>query len=206
MSGKLNRGLVRLLSLGLVALGLTSAHAADDGSLVRMKAGDCKFTVLDAQGVTPLKDLDFALASPVDGATVLGGKTDISGTCALTVPAGRYVVRVRDMDLAILDASAEQTIVECRIVLPDEPLAVGGQNDAPTTEESNKKKGAFWTTGGFKSFVVGTAIVLAVGGGGYAIYEANDDDDDNDDSGTPPPPPPKPTRRSSRASPPSVSN
>lgn len=203
---KLNTKLAVLAGMACVLAGVVVSHAADEGTLVRMKDGVCKFTVLDSRGVTPLKDLDLALTSPVDGTPILAGKTDLSGACALTVPAGRYIVRVRDMDLAILEASSEQSIVECRIVLPDEPMAVGGQDEtaAPATEEGSSKKGAFWTAGGMQAFVVGTAVVLAVGGGGYLIYDEIDDDDDDDSSSTPPVP--TTTTRRSRASTPSLSN
>ncbi len=208
-------------TLGVLLAGalMTQAEQAppEAGSLLKLKAGVCSFTVLDQQGVNPLAGLNVVLASPEDGSVLLKGTTDVAGACSLDIAAGRYVLNVKGMDLAILETSADQTLAQCRIVLPESAMVAGGADAAtPPTNEKSSKKGGFWLLGSSGSsmtpFVVGSVVVLAAAGGGYAIYE-NNNDDNNDDNDTriAPPPAPTTTRRateqpSSRPRPPSVSN
>lgn len=185
------------------------------GSLLKLKAGTCTFTILDAQGVNPLPGMQLVLASPADGTVAAKTVTDNAGACALDIAQGRYVMSVQGMDLAILEASTDQTLTECRIVLPDEAMVVGGEDTttAPTEEKSTKKAGGFWLASGgsMQPFVIGTVVVLAAAGGGYAVYENNNDDNDDDggaDKGggnTPPPTTTRTERRVSRPTPPPVS-
>jgi len=179
------------------------------GSLLKLKAGTCTFTILDSQGVNPLPGMQLVLAAPADGAVAVKSVTDNAGACAVEIPQGRYVMSVQGMDLAILEASTDQTLSECRIVLPEEAMVMGGADAAatPADEKSSKKAGGFWLASGgaMKPFVIGTVVVLAAAGGGYAIYENNNDDNDDDGGSnnggsTPPPTTTQAERRSSRPS------
>lgn len=209
------------LSVLMAGALMTQAEQAppEAGSLLKLKAGVCSFTVLDQQGVNPLVGLNLVLASPEDGSVLLKGTTDVAGACSLDIAAGRYVLNVKGMDLAILEASADQTLAQCRIVLPESAMVAGGAEAAtPPANEKSSKKGGFWLLGSSGSsmtpFVVGSVVVLAAAGGGYAVYENNNDDNNDDDddngSGTSPTPPTTTSRStepsSSRPRPPSVSN
>lgn len=170
----------------LVSALTVTVLAKPSESLVKMKTGPCKFVLLDSRGVAPLSGWSLALNSPENGQALVQGTTDQSGVCELNVAPGRYIVSVDNMDLAILDAQADQTIAECRIVVPEKPMLVGGEEAAGEAGAAGGTGAAVGGGGSLTPFVVGGAVILA-GAGGYAIYENNDDDDD-DDSPTPPPP------------------
>lgn len=172
--------------LGLVLTGAMAVQAAEapEQGLFKMKAGACKFVILDSRGVTPMAGTALELTSPVDGKVLIQASSDQSGVCTLDVAAGRYVVRVHEMDLAVLDATAGETLSECRIVVPDAAVMVGGQEGTPPpTEQGSKKKGAAWWSKGSKltPFVVGGVVVLAAGGG-YLVYDNNNNDNNNDET------------------------
>ncbi|MCE9614309.1 MAG: hypothetical protein K8T26_08535 [Lentisphaerae bacterium] len=188
-----------ITTLFVIALTMT-VMAKPSESLVKMKTGPCKFVLLDSRGVAPLSGWSLALTSPENGQALLQAKTDQNGACELDVTPGRYIVRVDNMDLAILDAQADQTISECRIVVPEKPLLAGGEASASGTGGEGGTEGAApVVTGGngLTPFIVGGAVILA-GAGGYAIYDNNNDDDDDS---PPPPPPPTTTRPKSKPRP-----
>ena len=179
--------------LGLVLVGSLAVQAADapEQGLFKMKAGACKFVILDSRGVTPMAGTALELTSPVDGKVLIQASSDLNGVCAIDVAEGRYVVRVKEMDLAVLDASASEALSECRIVVPEAAVMVGGQEGTPPpTEQGSQKKGAAWWSKGSKltPFVVGGVVVLAAGGG-YLVYDNNNDNNNNDETPAPPPAP-----------------
>jgi len=156
-------------------------------TLVKMKSGACSFTLLDSKGVKPLEGCALILSSVKDGTPVATAKSGKDGLCVLDIAAGRYILSVNTLDLAVIDASADQKLAACRIVVRDEAMAVGGAegDEAAALEgegEETAPKGrlAWLTAGGHgsRALLIGGAVILV--GGGYAIYENNNDDDDND--------------------------
>ena len=194
-----NKSLItKLLTAALATAMSTTILAAPADSLVKMNTGICKFVLLDSRGVAPLGGWTLALESTEDGKAISSAVTGADGTAQFDVAQGRYIISVNEMDLAILETSIDQTIAECRIVVPDQPLLAGGA-DAPPAKGAGAApaagtgaKGAGFLGLRLTPFVVGGAVIL-VAGGGYAIYENNNNVNSGNNT---PPPPPTTTRRS----------
>ena len=182
-------GSTRRMALGLVALILcvgiaraTDSKAPSPG-LLKLKAGPCKFTLLDSNGVKPVADSMLSLASIKDGKGIAKTASDRMGQCVLNVPEGRHILKINERNLAIVVASATGTIKECRILVSEDALIVGGAAEEAAKKEGKKKAaGALLTT---KQVVIGGVAVI-VAGGGYAVYDHNKKDDD-DEKELPPP-------------------
>lgn len=173
-----------------------TAWAVDPaGELVRFKSGTLSFTLLEADGVTPMNGAAIQMQAPEDAAVMAESVSDKQGNADLTLAAGRYLLNVSGRTLSVLEVADAATLTACRVVVPAMALMVAGADaEADAEEEEENRKGAFiW----LKPVVIGGVAVL-VAAGGYAIYDNNQDDDD--DKGEPvvppapvPPSKPKPT-------------
>lgn len=170
-----------VIAASMAASGMAATPGAETSapSLFKMKAGACAFKLLDSNGVKPLVDSTLALASVEDGQCIAKTKSDKTGTCALAIVAGRYILQVNDRNLAILEASDKETISECRIVVPETAdLQVG----AGEKNEQEAAGNTLLSRVPLKPVIIGGAVILTAAGG-WAIYEHNDNDDDGDGAG-----------------------
>lgn len=171
------------MTIVLTAAMLAAGGAwAENEQLVRFKTGDVAFTLLEADGVTPMAGAELKLLSPRDAAVQAEALTDRLGKAVLALSEGRYLLNVSGRTLSVLDVSDEAVMSTCRVVIPDAALMVAGQEAAD--------KGGVLTAPWLKPVVIGGVVVL-VAAGGYAIYEHNEDDDKKDQP-IPPPAPPAP--------------
>ena len=172
---------------------LTGGAWAEDpsGQLVRFKAGEVSFTLLQSDGITPMGGAELKMLADDDSRVRAEAVADRSGQAKVDLADGRYLLNVSGRTLAVLEAAGDATLTSCRVVVPDAAMMVAGAAE----EESNPppKRGAYW----LKPVMIGGMLVFT-GIGGYAIYDHNNDDDDDD---VPPPPEPLPaTRTRPRAS------
>lgn len=175
------------VALALAAVFAASSVQAEDvaGQLVRFKTGEVSFSLLKADGVTPMKAAELKMLSPDDSRVLVEAVSDNLGKAIVALAEGRYLLNVSGRTLSVLEVAADATITACRVVIPDAALMVAGQEE---DDDDDEVAGApVW----LKPVVIGGVLVL-VAGGAYAIYDHNDDDDDGDDDGLPPPPPPPP--------------
>lgn len=179
---------VRIAAMGMVLCMLcaTTLEAAADAvqgrNLLRMKSGTCTFTLLQKDGVTPVKGATLTLLGVDDGKSRVNAVSDKTGTCVADIAAGRYILQVDRQSLAVLETAEASDIRQCRVIVPDKPMVVGGQEEAAQEEEARNALVA-WLMGGegaARPIIVGGVAILA-GTGGYLIYENNDDDDDDGD-------------------------
>jgi hypothetical protein len=173
-----------VVSASLFAALVSAAPEAPTPSVLQLKSGPCTFRILDSTGTKPQSGAVLALVSAEDSKPVASVKTDENGGCAITLAAGRYVLSVNEMNLAVLMAASDATLSDCRILLPAEakPLPVGG---APQGEQGSTQRrggGAFWTSS--RVVVVGGVVVL-VGAAAYTVadYQGRRErrEDDRDD-------------------------
>ena len=159
------------------------------GELVRFKSGTLSFTLLEADGVTPMNGAAIQMQAPEDAAVMAESVSDKQGNADLTLAAGRYLLNVSGRTLSVLEVADDATLTACRVVVPATALMVAGADadaEADAEEEEENRKGAFiW----LKPVVIGGVAVL-VAAGGYAIYDNNQDDDDNNEPVVPPAPVP----------------
>jgi hypothetical protein len=167
-----------VLAVAVALVGQTLAKDDTPGkSLIKMKTGTCVFKLLDSNGVKPLADQMLILASVKDGKALTTVSSSKEGICSLDIATGRYILSVNKMDLAVLEASESATLSECRIVVPEKGMLVGGQ-EAKKEESKDSKRRMGWLAGGCSGatpFIIGGAVVLA-GGAGYLIYDNNKDE------------------------------
>jgi hypothetical protein len=163
-----------VISLLLVA----SLQAKEDDareSLLKMKAGDCTFTLLDADGVKPMAGSTLSVLDSENGKAVVTMKADKDGSCPVKLVTGRYILNVDKHNLAVIDAVEDSGITQCRILVPDADMLVGGQDDLDDTGDGLRatlKKN-------MKAVVIGSVAVVTAGA---LIYENNKDDDPDGES------------------------
>lgn len=174
MTGLLVASLLLLTNMGTMA----ADQKTDPGSLVKLKAGTCHFKLLASDGIKPLVGTTITLSSIKDGKNMFEAAADKAGKCKLDIAVGRYILSVNKRELAILETSEESKISECRIVVPDEAMQVGGQAKEGA---GTKKAGAVLFS--MKPVIVGGVVVLT-GAGGYLVYD-NNKSDNNDDTRPP---------------------
>lgn len=173
--------------MAVAAVFAAASVRAEDvaGQLVRFKAGEVSFSLLKADGVTPMKAAELKMLSPDDSRVLVEAVSDNLGKAIVALAEGRYLLNVSGRTLSVLEVAADATLTACRVVIPEAALMVAGQEE---DDDDDEVAGApVW----LKPVVIGGVLVL-VAGGAYAIYDHNDDDDDGDDEGLPPPPPPPP--------------
>ena len=147
---------------------LAAGGNAEGKNLLKMKSGPCTFKLLEADGVTPLARSTLSLVSVAQGKTLVKALSDKAGVCVTEIAPGRYILNVNQKSLAVLETSEEATIKECRIIVPEKPMIVGGAAEAAEEEEARKGLVA-WLLGGegaAQPLIVGGVAVLA-GAGGY---------------------------------------
>ncbi len=167
---------------------LTGGAWAEDpsGQLVRFKAGEVSFTLLQSDGITPMGGAELKMLAADDSRVLAEAVADRSGQAKVDLADGRYLLNVSGRTLAVLEAAGDASLTSCRVVVPDAAMMVAGAEEEEGGAVVGKKLGALW----LKPVVIGGTLVLT-GIGGYAIYDHNNDDDDD----APPPPAPLPTTR-----------
>jgi hypothetical protein len=166
-------GIAVMMACAVALLMVVTTKAREDDAkdnLLKLKAGDCTFTLLNSDGVKPLAGSTLSVIASEDGKALITIKADKDGKCPVKLVIGRYVLNVDERNLAVIDAIEDSKITECRIVVPETSVPVGGQDDADADTRIL----------GLKPLLIGGVAVLA--GGGYLIYNNNKDD------GNPPPP------------------
>lgn len=177
-----------------------SAVQADDtaGPLVRFKTGEVSFTLLQADGVTPMNAAAIKMLAADNGRVQVEAVSDSQGKAAVTLAEGRYLLNIDGRTLSVLEAAGDATLTSCRVVVPAVPLVVAGAADDQQSSSTNRAGGFWLTSGGLTPVLIGGAVVLVAGGGGYAIYDNNKDEDNAGDDVVPPgttPPTTPPTER-----------
>ena len=128
--------------LALVAVMLPLAVATGYGqetglpsSMVKMKSGECRFTVLGPDGIKPLEGVRVSIV-PVDGsAGDVSTVTDTGGVCGFNIDQGRYVISLNDRQIALLQTSPTETITDYRFVVPSESMIMETHAAAETIAE-----------------------------------------------------------------------
>jgi len=165
-----SRSICTLLGIAVLALSVGVAVAgetkASSQSLLKLKAGSCKFTLLDSNGVKPVAGSTLSLASVKDGKGIAKTASDRMGQCVLNIPKGRHILKINEHNLAIIETTVASKIKECRIIVSKDAMVVGGDEKLAGAGKGT----ALLTT---KQVVVGGLSVLTVGGGGYAAYDNN---------------------------------
>jgi len=140
-------------------MGVVASHTvcADESaepapSVVRMKTGDCTFRLLQSDGIKPIVGTQVSLRSSEDGVPLAQAVTDKRGKCVLEVISGRHILNVADSSVLVVDASETARITDCRIVVPEEGLPVGGEGEEGQAPPRNCVK--------FSAVVVGTVAVV----------------------------------------------
>jgi hypothetical protein len=185
----MNRRLVGSFVSGLVSVSMlaTLAGAAPESAtpnVLHLKSGPCTFRLLDSTGTKPQSGAALCLVSAEDLKPVASIKADDNGNCALTIAAGRYVLSVNEMNMAVLMASNDATLTDCRILLPTEPkpMPVGGAPAQGEGSSSQRRGGAFWTAS--RTLVIGGTVIL-VGAAAYTVADYQGDrarrEDDRED-------------------------
>lgn len=177
------RLVVTIVALFALAGSQLTAMVGQTPGLLKMKAGQCTFSLLDSDGVKPMKGSTLQLSAAEDGHSVVKMKADTAGKCVLDLAAGRYILTVDGKHLAIVDAATTATIAECRVIVPEKGVLVGGaEGDVPTGAESEEARrgliAGLLGGGGTRAVVIGGVVVL-VAGGTYAIIENNNDSGDS---------------------------
>ena len=151
---------MKKFALSALALFAVASMALASG-LNQFKAGDISFSVLDKDGATPLSSASIKLISSESGDVVAEATADELGQAVIALDAGRYLLNISDLNLAVFDVSSVEGISACRVIMPDASLLVGGQ-DVDEEEEDSNRTGAAWiwpVAGGI------AAVALLVGAG-----------------------------------------
>lgn len=151
------------------------------GSLDQFKAGDISFSVLDKDGSTPLASASIKLISSGSGDVVAEATADEMGQAVVALDAGRYLLNISDINLAVFDVSSVEGISSCRVIMPDAALLVGGQDDE--NDDAKGGGGAAWVW----PVVGGVAAVALLVGAGFVIdHNTHHHHHDNGDQVEPP--------------------
>jgi hypothetical protein len=113
-------------AIGIAAL-FVAASMAFAVDIVQFKAGDISVSVLDTDATTPMQTASVKAIDAASGAVAAEAVSDELGQAVLSLDAGRYVMNVNDLNLAVFDVSAVDGLSLCRIIMPDAALLVGGQ-------------------------------------------------------------------------------
>ena len=150
---------------------LAAASMALAGALEQFKAGDVSFTVLDTDGASPLSSASIKLISSESGDVVAETTADELGQAVVSIDAGRYILNISDINLALFDVDAAEGLSFCRVIMPDAALLVGGQETAAgddNSREGGASVGAAWLWP-----VVGGIAAVAVLVGAGAVIDHN---------------------------------
>ena len=188
--------MTRILSIAICSLAVIFAafvatagsESQSQGQWVRFKTGEVSLTLLDSNGVLPMKNAEVKLLSSEDNKELLSTISDGSGRAMVTMDAGRYLLNVSGRTLAVVEFADDATLTSCRVVVPAQDMMVAGQEGAVAGSM-------------LVPLIVGGTAVLVI-----PVYEHVDDEseeDEEDGGNTVPPPAPnnQPPRRSPVVSP-----
>ncbi len=152
---------IALFALALFAVASLSLA----GALNQFKAGDISFSVLDKDASTPVSSASIKVISSESGDVVAQTTADELGRAVIALDAGRYLLNISDIDLAVFDVSSIEGISSCRVIMPDAALLVGGQDDDDDDDGAAAGGGAAWiwpVVGGVAAFaaLVGVGAII----------------------------------------------
>ena len=183
--------MTRILSIAVFSLAVLFAafvatagsESQGQGQWVRFKTGEVSLTLLDSNGVLPMKNAEVKLLSSEDNKELLSTVSDGSGRAMVTMGAGRYLLNVSGRTLAVVEFADDAALTSCRVVVPAQDMMVAGQ-EGPSSM--------------LVPLIVGSTAVLVI-----PIYEHVDDesDDEVEESVGNTVPPPKPNNQPPRRSP-----
>lgn len=169
-------------TISIAAL-LMAASMALAGALDQFKAGDISVSLLDKDGATPLQAASVKALDAESGAVAAEAVSDDLGQAILALDAGRYVMNVNDINLAVFNVGADEGLSLARVIMPDAALMVAGQDES-NGEESGAAVGTWGTwiwpvIGGLAAvgILVGAGFIIdnntgGNGGGGDSTTEA----------------------------------
>ena len=152
-------------------------------SVLRMKSGDVKITILDPDGIRPLTDVEVKVQNAREVAGLIQTTTDRNGSCSMTLDSGTYSLAIEGKTVALINSDANAETTHLRLVTPRKPLLVGGAegtaaaatnavagvtNAAPAevvAEEEAKRSGLFAWVGenGLKTaLIIGGAVATGI--------------------------------------------
>ncbi len=180
----------------MAALGIAVAAMADQtteaaGAVLKMKAGTCKFTLVQSDGIRPAAKAEMRLTDTKAADHVVTGKTDALGVCSLDVPGARYLMTVDGKTIGLIDTSLGSEVTEFRIILPASAAMTAGQD--PVTGGAVGGFSFLGVQGGAGVALAGAVGAVAAGGVVVAgdeldAWDVDGIDDDNDDPRGPQPP------------------
>lgn len=169
------RTTVGMLAVSALAAVAMAENTATSGKLLRMQPGEGVFTILDNKGVRPMPGSELSVRDMQDGEAIVKAVANEAGRAVVELTEGRFILSVDQLNLSVLDVSADAAHTECRIVMPLQNMLVGGQAEGGTgAAGAGGAAGDGGTVEMGRSLmtpvVIGGALVL-VGGVAYAIDE-----------------------------------
>ncbi len=179
-----------LLAVACISLSFAAPAGAQE-SLLRMKTGDIKLTILDPDGIRPMAGVDVKVQDARDASRMIQTTTDRAGSCAMTLESGTYGLAIGGKTVALLESAADAETAHLRLVTPRKPLLIGGAEASATNtvqgaegttnatpaqvvaEEESQRRGLFYWVGqnGLKTaLIIGGAVATGI------IIENNNDD------------------------------
>lgn len=149
-------------TISIAAL-LMAASMALAGALDQFKAGDISVSLLDKDGATPLQAASVKAIDAASGAVAAEAVSDDLGQAILALDAGRYVMNVNDINLAVFDVASDEGLSLARVIMPDAALLVAGQ-EGDAGEEGAAVGTWVWPVIG------GVAAVAILVGAGFIIH------------------------------------
>ena len=174
-----------LVAATLIAFGLPCLSGAED-TVLRMKSGDVKLTILDPDGIRPLANVDVKVQDAREASRLIQATTDRSGSCGMTLEEGTYGLSIDGKAVALIASSPDAETAHLRLVTPRKPLLIGGAEGAAAgttnvveaaagvtnatpaqivAEEENKRRGLFYWVGNnglTTALIVGGAVATGV--------------------------------------------
>jgi hypothetical protein len=150
---------------------MASANEKLSIKIPSLTSGKCAITLLEADGIKPMADADLKLLTLKEGKEAAAAKSDRAGKCIVKLEEGRYILSVDGKNLTLVDASKNGQMAWCRIVVSENPMLVGGQEEGETVAVAG------WGTTQVVMTALGAAVVI--GGAWYLIDDYQDDDDDD---------------------------
>lgn len=154
---------------------LLAASVAMAGVIPQFKAGDISFLLFDKDAVSPLQAAAVKVLDSGSGDVVAEAVSDDLGQAVLALDAGRYLLNVSDLNLAVFDVGADGLSL-CRIYMPDAALLAGGQEAKDRDDRGGAYNSGSAVAGesGLGSWVVPAGIVAGAAilvGGAWAIID-----------------------------------
>lgn len=185
-----------------------------DTSVLRLKSGDVKLTLLSPDGIRPLANVEIGLQDARESGGLIQAVTDRNGSCAVTLERGTFGLSIAGRMVALLETSPDAETTHLRLVTPRQPLRIGGAegtnttaavtniveaaagatNAAPAQAAANEeagRRGLFAWVGenGLKTaLIIGGAVATGV------IMENENDGPSRAETPAPAPPPARPRR------------